>query len=164
MHKRATAVLAAAMTMVLGSGVVLAADQFPDVPDTHTFRSDIGWLADNGITFGYSNGNFGPEDSVTRGQMAAFLHRFYSKLAAGPAGPAGQAGNTGPAGPAGPQGETGETGAAGPAGETGPAGPQGETGETGALPVAGLPGRDGRDGCCRSSGRDGRDGCCRSGR
>ena len=54
--------------------------QFPDVPDDHTFHSDIDWLVDNGITTGYPNGNFGPEDNVTRGQMAAFLHRMDTEL------------------------------------------------------------------------------------
>ena len=40
-----------------------------------TFRSDIIWLADSGITTGCSAGLFCPNDSVTRGQMAAFLDR-----------------------------------------------------------------------------------------
>ena len=68
--------LGAVMAMIVTTGVVLAAHQFPDVPDDHTFHSDIDWLVDNGITTGYPNGNFGPEDTVTRGQMAAFLHRY----------------------------------------------------------------------------------------
>ena len=76
MHKRMTAVIAALVIIVLGTGVVLASHQFPDVPDDHTFHSDIDWLVDNEITTGYPNGNFGPEDNVTRGQMAAFLHRY----------------------------------------------------------------------------------------
>ncbi len=57
---------------------VWAADQFTDVPDTHVFHSDIGWLADNGITLGCNpptNDHYCPSDNVTRGQMAAFLHR-----------------------------------------------------------------------------------------
>jgi len=148
MPKRTTAVLGAVMAMILGTGVVLAAHQFPDVPDGHIFHTDIAWLADNGITTGYSNGNFGPDDFTTRGQMAAFFHRFHDTFPAGtgPAGPAGPTGDTGPAGPtgdagpagptgdtgpAGPAGPTGDTGPAGPAGDTGPAGPAGPTGDTG---------------------------------
>jgi hypothetical protein len=55
-----------------------AADQFTDVPDSHVFHNDIGWLADAGITRGCNpptNDHFCPEDNVTRGQMAAFMHR-----------------------------------------------------------------------------------------
>ena len=89
MRRRALAPIVAVVTMVVGTGVVLASHQFPDVPNSHTFHSDIDWLADNGITGGYSNGNFGPEDNVTRGQMAAFFHRYNETFPAG----------TGPAGP-----------------------------------------------------------------
>ena len=80
MHRRMTAVLGALMTMIIATGVVLAAHSFPDVPDDHTFHEDIDWLVENGITDGYPNGNFGPEDNVTRGQMSAFLHRMDTNL------------------------------------------------------------------------------------
>jgi len=55
-----------------------ASDRFDDVPDDHTFHNDIGWLADEGITIGCNppdNTLFCPEDSVTRGQTAAFFVR-----------------------------------------------------------------------------------------
>jgi len=57
---------------------VWAADRFSDVPDSNVFHNDIGWLADAGITLGCNpptNDRYCPNDSVTRGQMAAFLHR-----------------------------------------------------------------------------------------
>ncbi len=40
-----------------------------------TFRPDILWLANSGITTGCGAGLFCPDDPVTRGQMAAFLDR-----------------------------------------------------------------------------------------
>lgn len=46
--------------------------------DGSTFESDIEWLAEAGITLGCNppiNDRFCPNDIVTRGQMAAFLHR-----------------------------------------------------------------------------------------
>jgi len=46
--------------------------------DGSVFESDIVWLADSGITQGCNpptNDRFCPDDSVTRGQMAAFLVR-----------------------------------------------------------------------------------------
>ncbi len=51
---------------------------FDDVPTTDTFFADVEWLAAEGITLGCNppdNDLFCPGDSVTRGQMAAFLHR-----------------------------------------------------------------------------------------
>jgi hypothetical protein len=51
---------------------------FDDVPTTHTFFADVEWLAAEGITRGCNppaNDLFCPDASVTRGQMAAFLHR-----------------------------------------------------------------------------------------
>ncbi|NLO49281.1 MAG: S-layer homology domain-containing protein [Clostridiales bacterium] len=34
------------------------------------------WAAENGILDGYGNGKFGPDDPVTREQMAAIMYRF----------------------------------------------------------------------------------------
>jgi hypothetical protein len=51
---------------------------FVDVPAGSTFAGDIGRLATAGITRGCNppvNDRFCPDDPVTRGQLAAFLHR-----------------------------------------------------------------------------------------
>jgi hypothetical protein len=51
---------------------------FVDVPSSHLFSAQIEWLAAEGITRGCNpplNTRFCPDDSVTRGQMAAFLSR-----------------------------------------------------------------------------------------
>jgi hypothetical protein len=56
-----------------------ATHSFLDVPDTHTFHSDIEWMKDTGVTRGCNppaNTEYCPDDFVTRGQMAAFFHRF----------------------------------------------------------------------------------------
>ena len=51
-----------------------------DVSETHPFVEAIGWLADQGITTGYPNGDgsfaFRPSDAVLREQAAAFLYRY----------------------------------------------------------------------------------------
>ncbi len=60
-------------------GAVLASHSFTDVPDAHTFHADVAWLAETGVTKGCNppaNTEFCPGDYVTRGQMAAFLHRL----------------------------------------------------------------------------------------
>lgn len=49
---------------------------FLDVPSTAYYNPAVGWLAAKGITTGVGPGRYGPDEYVTRGQMAAFLHRF----------------------------------------------------------------------------------------
>ena len=49
---------------------------FSDVPGDHTFRDAIGWAAAEGITVGYPDGTFRPDDAVSRQASVAFLHRF----------------------------------------------------------------------------------------
>jgi len=49
---------------------------FPDVPLTHTFCGEIDWLADEGITTGFTDGTFRPTASISRQAMAAFLYRL----------------------------------------------------------------------------------------
>jgi 5'-nucleotidase len=79
MNKRLT--IALVMAMIAASFWAVpagAADRFDDVPDDHTFHGDIGWLADTDITRGCNppdNTLFCPEQSVTRGQIAAFFTR-----------------------------------------------------------------------------------------
>jgi hypothetical protein len=48
---------------------------FGDVPTSHTYFRAIEALSDSGITSGCGGGNFCPNQSVTRGEMAAFLAR-----------------------------------------------------------------------------------------
>ncbi len=50
---------------------------FTDVPDTHIFVDDINWMKTAGITNGCGDGTtYCPEADVSRGQMAAFMHRL----------------------------------------------------------------------------------------
>jgi secreted trypsin-like serine protease len=53
-----------------------ATPSFPDVRTSHPFYAEVEWLADEGITTGYSNGTFRPGASVSRAAMAAYLYRF----------------------------------------------------------------------------------------
>jgi uncharacterized repeat protein (TIGR02543 family) len=52
---------------------------FPDVEEDKWYTEAITWAAKNNIVSGYGNGNFGPEDILTREQMIAILHQ-YSKF------------------------------------------------------------------------------------
>jgi len=50
---------------------------FTDVPSNHWAFDYIQKLKELGITTGYGDGSYGPGDSVTRDQMAAFLYRAF---------------------------------------------------------------------------------------
>ncbi|WP_285023162.1 S-layer homology domain-containing protein [Lactococcus garvieae] len=52
---------------------------FKDVQN-NMFKNDIGWLYSKDITTGYTPTSFKPDASITRGEMAAFLYRFYNKV------------------------------------------------------------------------------------
>ena len=49
---------------------------FTDVPAGQWYTSPIAWTAANGIVGGYGDGRFGPNDTITREQMAAILYRY----------------------------------------------------------------------------------------
>lgn len=60
-----------------------------NAPNTHAFTDCdysgyygkyVDWAAKNDIIGGYGNGGFGPDDSITREQMAAILYRFANFL------------------------------------------------------------------------------------
>lgn len=49
--------------------------RFADIPAWHWAKGYVEALAETGITDGYPDGSFGPNDTVTRAQMAVFLVR-----------------------------------------------------------------------------------------
>lgn len=57
---------------------------FTDINDPHTPKKQILWLSATGITNG-TGSRYYPHDNVTRGQMAAFLHRMAVKAGKAPA-------------------------------------------------------------------------------
>ena len=46
---------------------------FPDVAEDHPNLTAIRWAKNNGVVSGYLSGRFGPEDPITREQIAALL-------------------------------------------------------------------------------------------
>lgn len=49
---------------------------FADVAENAYYKDAISWAAANHIAGGYGNGRFGPDDSITREQLAAILYRY----------------------------------------------------------------------------------------
>ena len=58
------------------------AGAFQDVPDSAWYAQAVNWAAGEGLVSGYGDGTFGPDDDVTREQLAAILYRYaqYSGL------------------------------------------------------------------------------------
>ena len=59
-----------------GEKAVTSTGAFRDVPSGSWYAKAVDWAAANGIVYGYHNGNFGPNDLVTRQQLAAILWRY----------------------------------------------------------------------------------------
>lgn len=53
-----------------------AAKLFADVAQDRWYTDAVAWGVPAGVVKGYDNGNFGPEDKVTREQLALFLLRY----------------------------------------------------------------------------------------
>mgnify|MGYP002550839691 CR=1 FL=1 len=49
---------------------------FGDIADGAWYAKAVRWAAGSGVVKGYDNGNIGPDDAVTREQMAAILYRY----------------------------------------------------------------------------------------
>lgn len=57
-----------------GSGV------FKDIPSGSYFDDAVGMMYESGIIKGYDDGRFGPDDYVTRAQVAVMLQRFAAQM------------------------------------------------------------------------------------
>ena len=78
--RRLGVALLACLAIAVGpGGVAYATHIFADVPTTAFYHADASWAKDQGITVGCGDFDYCPEDPVSRGQMAAFLHRMASR-------------------------------------------------------------------------------------
>lgn len=60
-----------------GSKAVSGTPKFPDVKDSSQYYfKAVKWATDNNIISGYDNGKFGPNDNITREQLAVILNRY----------------------------------------------------------------------------------------
>ena len=56
--------------------------QFEDAPGGAWYAEAVRWAASEGVVFGYSSYKFGPDDNITREQLAVMLWRFAGSPAA----------------------------------------------------------------------------------
>lgn len=68
--------MAAQVLYNLADGTASTAAGFPDVAASAWYADAVNWAAANGYVTGYDNGNYGPEDSLTREQLAVILYRY----------------------------------------------------------------------------------------
>ena len=68
--------LVLALALCLGLCVPAGAAEFSDVPAGHAFYGGILYCAENGIIGGYSDGTFGGEVTMNRGQAAVVIYRM----------------------------------------------------------------------------------------
>lgn len=68
--------LATILYRMAGSPEVTYSEVFPDVPDGQFYTLPVLWAKQSGIINGYEDGNFGPNDNITREQIAVFLHNY----------------------------------------------------------------------------------------
>lgn len=59
-----------------GEPQVAYSPRFTDVPKDEWYTDAIMWASDAGIVTGYSNGYFGPGDTINREQMATMMYRY----------------------------------------------------------------------------------------
>ena len=70
------AMLATILYRSSGSPAVTEAVDFTDVSTDAYYADAVAWASANGIISGYGNGLFGPNDPITREQIAAILWRY----------------------------------------------------------------------------------------
>ena len=59
-----------------GEPAVTGENPFTDVADGQWYTNAVIWAAENDIVGGYGNGKFGPNDPITREQLATILYRY----------------------------------------------------------------------------------------
>lgn len=50
---------------------------FRDVSSSASYYAAVTWMAKEGLTTGYSDGSFRPSQNITRGEVAAIMHRWH---------------------------------------------------------------------------------------
>ena len=70
--------MAAFLYRLAGRPMLQPKESFKDIPATHMFAKEIAWMKTSGISTGWDDGTFRPDQPVERGAIAAFLYRFCS--------------------------------------------------------------------------------------
>jgi len=80
MPKRLFAVVVVIVVVVGGTAVAQTVERFSDVPADHPASDAIEWAAEIGLTAGYTDGTFKPEQSLSQSHALVFMERFYDTV------------------------------------------------------------------------------------
>ena len=82
MKKRTIAaiVCVAGIVGALAATAVAQSQRFPDVPPDHYAFEAVEWAADAGVTTGYSDGTFKPEQPLIKRHAVVFMERYYDEI------------------------------------------------------------------------------------
>lgn len=80
-QKLSRAQFAAILYRIMDAPEVQYEDRFKDITKNSWYADAVVWANNSGIVSGYENGTFGPNDPVTREQMAAMMYRYANYLA-----------------------------------------------------------------------------------
>lgn len=81
MPRRLTvAVVAVVVLAVAGTAVAQTAQRFSDVPPDHEAAEAVEWAAETGLTLGYEDGTFRPDEPLPRWAALVFMERFYDDV------------------------------------------------------------------------------------
>ena len=81
MPQRLTVALTiAVVTVVGGTAIAQTAQRFSDMPLAHEAHEAVEWAASVGLTVGYGDGTFGPDDPLSRWQAVTFMERYYDDV------------------------------------------------------------------------------------
>ena len=64
------------LTLMSRAGPPSSGSAFSDAAEGAWYADAVSWAAENDIVGGYGGGLFGPDDSITREQLAVILYRF----------------------------------------------------------------------------------------
>ncbi|MYF88893.1 MAG: S-layer homology domain-containing protein, partial [Boseongicola sp. SB0676_bin_33] len=78
----AVAIIAAIGVLVGGTATAQSVQRFSDVLADHPQADAIAWAAGVGLTVGYGDGTFRPDDPLPRWAALIFMERFYDVLQA----------------------------------------------------------------------------------
>ena len=75
------------VTFGCDGGELCATHGYPDLDHSQWYHDAVDWAVTGGAIMGYDNGDFGPDDTFTRAQMATILWRIAGRPANGAALP-----------------------------------------------------------------------------
>ncbi len=78
--KLSRAMLVTILWRMAGEPKISGGKNFPDVHSKEYYYNAVKWASNKGIVNGYNNGTFGPNDNITREQLAVII-RNYAKYA-----------------------------------------------------------------------------------